>query len=378
MAHDHRTTPPHESNNASNGPEQGDCVAHFDIFYHQRLNAHGDLIDPLSPVVQSAELLISLYRAMVQTRTFDSKTVALQRTGKMGTFSSSLGQEAVGVAIGSAMRPEDVLLPTYREVGAQFLRGVTMTEILLYWGGDERGMAFTHQAEDFPTSVPIATQVPHAAGVATAMKLRQQPRVAVVTLGDGATSKGDFYEGINLAGAWQLPMVTVVVNNQWAISVPRAAQTHASTLAQKAIAAGVPGEQVDGNDVIALYERLTLALDKARRGEGPTLIEAITYRMSDHTTADDASRYRSGEELERQKLYDPITRMKKYLLQQNLWTESQDESLKAECSAKMEEAVRLYLDTPPRPPETMFDYLYETLPHAYHAQRAELTKVGGG
>jgi len=356
--------------------EDKKCVAQFEIYYTQLLNQQGELVGALPEFSASAEALIALYRTMVQTRTFDTKAIALQRTGKMGTYSSSLGQEAVSVGIGSAMRFEDVLLPTYREYGAQFQRGVEMSEILRYWGGDERGMAYHAQPHDMAITVPIATHVPQCAGIAYAMKLRKQPRVAVCVLGDGATSKGDFYEGINVAGAWHLPMVIVVTNNQWAISVPREVQTHAQTLAQKAIAAGIPGEQVDGNDVIAMRHVMTNAVEKARTGGGPTLIEAITFRMHDHTTADDASRYREQSVVDEHKLLDPIDRLRKYLIQHHDWNDAKETALLEACAIEVEAAVRSYLDTPPAAPESMFDYLYETLPDALQPQRDEVEQLG--
>ncbi len=351
-------------------------VAHFEIKYLQYLNHLGEVAEELPEFAQERGQLLALYRAMVLTRTFDKKAIALQRTGKLGTYASSLGQEAAAVGVGAAMAKQDVLLPAYREYGAQFLRGVSMTEILLYWGGDERGMNYGAQAEDFPICVPIATHAPHAVGVAYAMKLRGQARVAVCALGDGATSKGDFYEAVNIAGAWQLPLVFIVNNNQWAISVSRAAQTRAETLAQKAIAAGIPGEQVDGNDVIAVRERVAQALDTARHGGGPRLIEALTYRMGDHTTADDASRYRPGDEVEQQRQYDPIARLHKYLARCGEWSQQQDDALYAECEAKVDAAVKDYLATPAVAPESMFDYLYEKLPVALRTQRESLSSQG--
>ena len=345
-------------------------VASFQIYYTQILDQNGELQGPLPEFAQDSGKLIELYRAMVEARLFDQKTIALQRTGQLGTYASALGQEATFVGVGAAMRPEDVLLPTYRECGALFARGVTMTELLIYWGGDERGMDYAGPREDFPICVPIATHVPHAAGVAYAMKLRRQPRAAVCTLGDGATSKGDFYEAMNLAGVWQLPLVLVVCNNQWAISVPRSKQSHAQTLAQKAIAAGIEGEQVDGNDAIAVYDRMMVALDRARRGHGPTLIEALSYRMGDHTTADDARRYRGEQELEEQRKLDPIKRLRTYLERNGHWTTQDEEAMNAQCNAAIEAAVKEYLATPPPPPESMFDFLYESLPTAYAEQRA--------
>ncbi len=348
-------------------------VASFEIYYTQVLDQDGELQGPLPEFAQDSSKLIELYRAMVGTRLFDQKAIALQRTGQLGTYASGLGQEATFVGVGTAMRPEDVLLPTYRECGAMFARGVTMTELLTYWGGDERGMDYAGPREDFPVCIPIATHVPHAAGVAYAMKLRRQPRVAVCTLGDGATSKGDFYEAINLAGVLQLPMVLVVCNNQWAISVPRSKQSHAQTLAQKAIAAGIDGEQVDGDDVIAVHERMLAALAKARGGHGPTLIEALSYRMGDHTTADDARRYRSEQELEQQRKLDPIKRLRTYLERSGHWSAQDEEALTVERTAEIDAAVKEYLAIPPPAPESMFDFLYETLPTAY-AEQCALSK----
>jgi pyruvate dehydrogenase E1 component alpha subunit len=360
-------------------PQQdaGATVARFEIRYTQYLDQDARPVARLPGLARDRGALETLYGAMVRTRQFDRKAIALQRTGQLGTYASSLGQEAIGAAIGHAMRPEDVLLPAYREYAAQFLRGVTMHEILLYWGGDERGMDFKGPREDFPLSVPIATHAPHAAGVGYAFKLRRQPRVAVCVLGDGATSKGDFYESINMAGAHSLPVVYVVCNNMWAISVPRSAQSAAETLAQKALAAGFGGEQVDGNDVIAMREVFGAALERARAGHGPHLIEAITYRMSDHTTADDATRYRTAEEVERYARKDPIERLRNYLQSEGFWDAEAEQRLLAESDREVEKAVKAYLDTPAQSPTAMFDYLYATLPEALKAQRARAAGKGG-
>jgi len=209
---------------------------------------------------------------MVRTRSFDAKAVALQRTGRLGTFASSLGQEAAPVGVASAMRDEDVLLPSFREQGAQLWWGVTPLEFFLYWGGDERGSDFARAREDFPVCVPVGSHAPHAVGVALAFKLRKEKRAAVCIFGDGATSKGDVAEALNVAGVWQLPVVFVVCNNGWAISMPRHRQSVAKTLAQKAIAAGFAGEQVDGNDVVAVHGAVAAALERARGGGGPHLV----------------------------------------------------------------------------------------------------------
>jgi len=264
-------------------------------------------------------------------------------------------------------------LCTYRENGVQILRGVTMRELFLYWGGDERGSDFAGPRRDFPICITIASQCLHAVGVAYAIKLRKQSRAAVCMLGDGATSKGDFYESINAAGTWQLPAVFVVTNNQWAISVPRKTQSAAQTLAQKAIAAGIQGLQVDGNDVIAVHHAMREALAKARGGGGPTLIEAVTYRLADHTTADDASRYRPAEEVAEAWRRDPLLRLRNYLSEAGAWNKAREEDLLRHCNEQVQAAAQAYLDTPPPPVDQMFDQLYATLPPAYAAQRAALT-----
>ena len=332
----------------------------------------GSINRPLPAFAADANLLVALYRSMVLLRLFDRKAVALQRTGRLGTYAVSLGQEAVSVGIASAMRKEDVLLPSYRDNGALIWRGVKLVEILLFWGGDERGNQFSGPAHDFPFCVPVGSQAPHAAGVAYALKLRKEPRVAVCMFGDGATSKGDVYEAMNFAGVHKLPVVFVATNNQWAISVPLRLQTRCETLAQKAIAAGFTGEQVDGNDVLAMRTAAEEAITAARDGKGPHFIEAVTYRLGDHTTSDDASRYRSADEVQAHWKKEPIARLRSYLVGQKMWSKTDEEQLAAECNERVEMAVERYLTTAPRRRETMFDHLYANLPEAYAAQRREL------
>ncbi len=347
-------------------------AASFQIEYLQYLDAHGKVVAPLPAFAQDTEKLVELYRAMVLMRTYDAKAIALQRTGQLGTYASLLGKEAVDAGIGAAMHKDDVFLCTYRENGVQIMRGVTMQELLVYWGGDERGSDFGVPRGDFPVCITIASQCLHATGVAYAMKLRRQKRAAVCTIGDGATSKGDFYESLNAAGTWQLPLVFFITNNQWAISVPRKTQTAAQTLAQKAIAAGIHGVQVDGNDVIAVYHAMNEALAKAHDGGGPTVIEAVTYRLSDHTTADDASRYRPPEEVADAWKREPILRLRNYLSEIGAWEKANEENLLKQCNQKVQAAAQAYIDTPPPPLEQMFDKLYATLPAAYLAQRAAI------
>ena len=347
-------------------------VATFEVHHTRFIDRDGRPTQALPAFAEDRGTMVALYRAMVLTRTFDTKAVAMQRSGRLGTYASSLGQEAVAVGVGVAMAPEDVLLPYAREHGTQLLRGVTLRELFLFWGGDERGNDFATPRQDFPVTVPIATHVPHAVGVAMAFKLRGERRAAVCLFGDGATSKGDFYEGLNLAGVWGVPAVFVVSNNAWAISVPRTAQTAAGTLAQKAIAAGVSCEQVDGNDVVAVRAAVVGALTRARAGGGPHLIEAITYRLADHTTADNASRYRDDEVVGAHWQEDPIKRVKAYLVGRLAWSKQEEEALIASCSVEVEAAAEQYLATPTQPVEAIFDFMYDELPADLAAQRAAL------
>ncbi len=352
-------------------------IAEFRIPYRQILDPDGKVVADLPEFARDEDELVRMYRLMVLTRTFDTKAVNLQRTGKLGTYASCLGHEAAHVGIGAAMKPEDCFAPMYREYGAQFWRGVKMRDVLLYWGGDERGNDFSGPAHDFPWCVPIATQCLHAAGAAMAYKLRREKRCAVTVIGDGGTSEGDFYEALNLAGVQKLPMVFVVVNNRWAISVPLEIQTASQTLAQKAVAAGFDGIQVDGNDILAVRDTMEEALARARGGGGPTLVEAVTYRLSDHTTADDASRYRKKEEVEEHWKIEPLVRMRRFMQDSVKWDDDAEEKLLAECGAEVEAAVREYLDTPPQPVESMFDSLYAELPEAMEEQRESAIRFAG-
>jgi 2-oxoisovalerate dehydrogenase E1 component alpha subunit len=352
--------------------EQFHPVAQFEIFRRGYVAPDGTPLADLPKFASDRDLLVSLYRAMVLARTFDLKAVALQRTGRLGTYAVSLGQEAVGVGIASAMLPEDVLLPSYRDNGALLWRGVKMEDILLFWGGDERGSNWSGPLQDFPFCIPVGSQAPHAAGVGYTFRYRKQPRVAVCIFGDGATSKGDVWEAMNFAGVWKLPVVFIANNNQWAISVPLKLQTASQTLAQKAIAAGFPGEQVDGNDIIAVRAAAEDAIATARAGGGPRLIETVTYRLGDHTTADDAARYRSPEDVQTRWKEEPIARLRAYLVSRLNWRKADEEQVATECERRVDAAIERYLATGPRAPETMFDHLYAALPSAYAAQRKEV------
>jgi len=344
-------------------------VARFEIGYSRCLEPSGKVVGSLPEFARDPANVTALYRALVRARSFDAKAIALQRTGRLGTFASSIGQEAVSVGSVSAMRPEDVLVPSFREHGGQLLRGVTPLELFLYWGGDERGSAFAGPRQDFPVSVPVGSHAPHAVGVALAFKLRREPRIALCIFGDGATSKGDVAEALNIAGVWKLPVIFVISNNQWAISVPLRAQTAAPTLAQKAIAAGIAGEQVDGNDVIAVRSVVGAAIERARTGEGPSLIEAVTYRLGDHTTADDASRYRDDATVSPHWQQEPLLRLRQYLTDAGCWTKENEEHLLHEMASEIDAAAVAYLATAPQAQEAIFAHTFAELPAELKRQR---------
>jgi 2-oxoisovalerate dehydrogenase E1 component alpha subunit len=348
-------------------------IDRFEVPYYQYLDEQGHLADDKPALATDKKALLELYRYMLLLRTFDTKAIALQRTGKLGTYPSTRGQEAVFVGMGNALAKDDIFVPYYRDIGTLIQRGVKLSQILLYWGGDERGNAFGKDTLNFPYSVPVGSQPLHATGAAFAIKYRQQKRAVLSVCGDGATSQGDFYEAMNVAGVWKLPVVFVVCNNQWAISVSREAQTAAHTIAQKAIAAGFQGEQVDGNDVIAVQHRTAEALKQARENGEPRLIEMLCYRQHDHTTADDASRYEPKHLREQEWKKEPIMRLRQYLEKIGVWTEAVEAALMVDINAEIEQTVNEYVQTPAQPLESMFDYLYETLPEAYADQRAMLT-----
>ena len=348
---------------------------------YQYINPQGKLANPL-PAWASNERLVEFYSALSLIRQYDKKAIALQRTGQLGTYASCLGQEAISLGIGYAMAKTDVLAPYYRDQGAQYLRGVSLATQLSYWGGDERGNAYTEQptsenfsaSQDFPNCVPIATQITHAAGIASAFKIKGEKRAVVATCGEGATSRGDFYEPLNLAGIWQLPMVVVVNNNQWAISTPRSIQTNSLNIADKASAAGIEGIMVDGNDICAVYDCVQQALSKAHQGKGATLIEAVSYRLCDHTTADDATRYRHAEEVNDAWKKDPLKRLQTYLFTHSLWSPEQEQKLIEHNQHIIDNEVATYLATEPADATEFFDYLYEELPFSMQEQRDQFVK----
>lgn len=358
-------------------------TAQFEIHYRQYLDPEGKFLPEVNQVnlpsfARDPAELLKMYKMMVLVRTFDTKAVNLQRTGKLGTYPPALGHEAAQVGAAAALHSEDVIAPVYREIGTQIWRGVRMVEILRYWGGDESGNDFVNTRHDFPWCVPIGTQTLHAAGAAMAFQIRKEARCALAYIGDGGTSEGAFYEAMNVAGVRKLPVVFYVVNNRWAISIPLEQQTAAQTLAQKGIAAGIPGIQVDGNDILAVRHVLEEALQRAREGGGPTVVEALTYRLSDHTTADDASRYRHSGDVEQGWAVEPMKRLRSYLTGLQLWDDAQEQAHKQTCSVQVEAAVQEYLATPRPPVSAMFDHLFANLPKRIVEQREEAMQLSSG
>jgi pyruvate dehydrogenase E1 component alpha subunit len=348
----------------------------FSVEWLQILDEDGNCDEELLPPL-SYEQVKKLFEWMILARTFDQKAFNLQREGRLGTYASILGQEAAQIGSAFALRPTDWMFPAFREPGASFVRGLPMHIILQYWAGDERGSQIPEGLNDFPISIPVATQIPIAVGVALAAKSNGDPVAVMAFMGDGATSKGDFHEGLNFAGVFSAPVVFVCQNNQWAISVPLRRQTAAKTLAQKAFAYGLPGIQVDGNDVFAVYRAATEALTRAREGKGPSLIECVTYRIGDHTTADDASRYRDRDEVERWKQKDPIERLRKYMEKGGLWSKSYDQAVRLESKEKVEQAVHEQESFPPPDPRDIFRFTFQDLTAELKEQMERFLEANG-
>ncbi len=335
------------------------------------LDTEGRVDAELMPELSEEEIR-GLYRDMVMMRTFDNKALKLQRQGRMGTWPPIRGQEAVQAGVALAMTSDDWLIPAFREHGVMVLHGVPLHLVFAYWAGDERGSAFPDGVRCFPVAVPVGSQWQHGTGVGLSLKLREEEAAAVVFGGDGSTSEGDFHEALNCAGVFSTKTVFVIQNNQWAISVPLHRQTVAATLAQKAHAYGIPGIQVDGNDVFAVYSVAHQALERARKDEGPTLIEAVTYRLGDHTTADDASRYRDQEELEQWEERDPILRLRRYLERKEMWDDSQEAVLQDEAGAWLDSQVEALESMPPQDPRDLFTHMYADTPPHLQEQMASL------
>jgi len=315
----------------------------FTVEYLSVLDAEGNLDSALDPGLPPAELK-RLYRAMLLARRLDERMVRLQRQGRIGTFAPIKGQEASQVA--------------------------SVEKLLLFFAGHLEGGQPSPDQRDLPITIPVSTQLPHAVGLAYAAQYRQDDVVVMAYFGDGATSEGDFHEALNFAGVWHVPVVFVCQNNQWAISVPLKKQTNSKTIAQKALAYGLPGIQVDGNDVLAVYAASREAVERARAGDGPTLIECVTYRLGVHTTADDPTKYRTAEEVAEWERKDPLTRFAAYMKKKRLL----DDGLEAQVDEEIAAAIARFEATAPADPLVMFDHVYAELPPELKAQREALAE----
>jgi len=349
-----------------------DIIERFEVDFLQVVNEQGEADAELAAVFKDSELKI-IFEKMVLARAFNQRALSLQREGRIGTYASILGQEASQVGSSMALAADDWIFPSFRESGVFVARGYPMWMLFRYWMGDERGMKAPEGMDIFPMSVPVGTHLPHATGAAFAMKYRGDKKVAAVYFGDGGSSRGDFHEALNLAGVFKSPVIFLLQNNQWAISVPRSRQSAAETLAQRAAGYGMPGIQVDGNDALAVYSATREAAGRARRGEGPTLIECFTYRLDDHTTADDASRYRSKEDVEAWGRKEPMIRLRLFLEKKGLWTKEYEEEVLKKALEAVDKEVETAEKYPPPDPADIIRYTNGALSGT---QTKELKELG--
>ncbi|MGQ0847841.1 MAG: pyruvate dehydrogenase (acetyl-transferring) E1 component subunit alpha [Actinomycetota bacterium] len=312
-----------------------------------------------------------LYRAMVFARTYDRKGTALQKQGRLATYAPFEGQEAAQVGSAAALRPEDWMVPTYRDAAAMWMQGYPLDLLFAGRTGDERGGSPPDHIYVLPPSITVGGHMVHAVGLAWAARLQAQDRVALTYFGDGATSEGDFHEAMNFAAVFDVPCVFFCQNNGWAISLPREEQTRSETIAQKAIAYGMPGVQVDGNDLLAVYLVTSEAVSRARRGDGPTLIEAVTYRLGPHTTADDPGRYRSTELTDDWRSRDPLERVRLYLSERDQWTGEWQTELEAAAAVEIDRAVSLAEGLTALSAGEIFGAMFEQPPPHLARQRVE-------
>jgi pyruvate dehydrogenase E1 component alpha subunit len=335
----------------------------------QVLDKNGKVVNKdLEPDIDD-ETLLHMYKTMSLARVQDIKALQYQRQGRMLTFAPVQGQEAAQIGPMAALDKKDWLVPAFRESAAMLYKGVTLKQIYLYWYGNERGSQFDEGVRVLPVNVPIGSQISHAAGIAYASKIKKKGEIALAYIGDGGTSHGEFHEGMNFGAVYDAPMITIVQNNQYAISTPRHKQTRSETIAQKAIAYGIPGIQVDGNDVLAMYAAVKEARQRALDGKGPSLIEAYTYRLGPHTTSDDPTIYRDDKEVEEWKEKDPLPRFRKYLSNKKLWNKDKEEELQKELKDFVTKTFKEVEKTGQYDLDDAFDYTYAELPKDLKKQK---------
>lgn len=337
------------------------------------LGNDGNLLRPDEPRTLSDLSAAEAMKRMLFARTADLMAVSYQRQGRMYTYPPNLGQEAISAAAGMVMRPDDWFVSAFREMGAWLARGVTLKELFLFFRGHEDGSRFQNAVNVLPVSVPIASQLLHAAGIGYGIRYKGEDRAVIGVVGDGGTSEGDFHEALNFAAVWKAPVVFLIQNNQFAISVPLRKQTASVNLAVKAIGYGMPGIKVDGNDIFAMHEVLTDALNYART-TGPVLVEAVTYRKGAHTTSDDPTRYRTREEEEQWEQTDPLNRLRNYLVSKGLWSEADEAGLVEETKREIDRQFSEAENYPPYPLEDVFRFMYKEMPDDLKRQQIEYEK----
>lgn len=345
-------------------------IGHFSIKHLQVLGPDAQLDKALDPKLSDSQA-VAMYRWMVLAREADQRMLKLQRQGRIGTFPLCTGQEAASVAPALAMQDGDWFVGAFRELGGRLVRGESLLSYLLYYNGFEEGNHTDVDKRVMPIAVIVASQLLHAVGIGHAMRYKKEDKAVVVFVGDGGTSEGDFHEALNFAAVWNSPVVFIVQNNQWAISVPRSKQTKSKTIAQKAVAYDIHGVQVDGNDALAMYRATKEALARARNGDGPTLIEAVTYRLMQHTTADDPSKYRQDSEVEAWQAKDPLPRFRHYLEQRGLWSDGQEQTMRDALKVEIDAAVQQLETYKMQKPDAAFDHVFAASTPDIEAQRRE-------
>ena len=338
---------------------------------YQILDEEGNVVGPVPDL--SGERMLELYRFMQLGRAFSNKIIALQRQGRATTFGSLVGQEATAVGLAAPLQPQDWMATSYREIASLIVKGFPLSTLVYMF----RGLTpenYPKETRCLPFQIVIGTQMLHAVGLAMAAKIAGDPVVAVGVCGDGATSEGDFNEALNFAGVFQAPVVLVVQNNGWAISVPRQRQSAAPTFAARGPGFGLPSVLVDGNDIFAVYTVMQQAVERARSGQGPTLIETLTYRIGAHTTADDPTRYRDAAEVAAWQAKDPIKRFRRFLMERDILSEEQDQQLIAAIEEEINEAVQAAEAMPAMKPDSFFDFMWAELPPRLQEQRQNLLR----
>ncbi|MDE1873578.1 MAG: pyruvate dehydrogenase (acetyl-transferring) E1 component subunit alpha [Candidatus Micrarchaeota archaeon] len=343
------------------------------VDYLQVMDEQGNVDQENFPKELTDQKIVEMYKYMLYARALDAKMLSLQRQGRAATYAPLIGEEATQIGSAFAFRNQDVFVPNFRQHGVFLVRNFPLENFFIYWKGYEDGGKIPENFNGTAVAVPVATQMPHAAGIAFALKHMKKDAAVISYVGDGGTSEGDFYEALNFAGVWKAPLVAIIENNQWAISVPRSKQTAAQTLAQKAIAAGIKGVQVDGNDVIAVFKAVSEAIANAKNG--PTLIECVTYRMSMHTTADDPTKYRSDEEVAEWQKKDPVARVKAYLVKKGFWNDDLEKQTNDEQLKKIDEAVEKAEQFKPDP-MSMYDNVYSFMPETLKEERDAASAAG--